>query len=59
MSHLSVLRIFWKLFSYFSNKIEVYSGEQEKNHFLCEAGIEKSVPLDHSLALLKPIDAEW
>ena len=29
----------------------VFNGEQEKIHYLCEDGIEKSVPRDHLLSV--------
>ena len=64
MSHLSLLRIFWKSFSCFSYLkygVHVFSGEQEKESitlYLCEDGMEKSVPRDHRLSPLgEPRDA--
>ena len=42
---------------FFSNKNEVFSGDQEKINYLCGDGIEKSVPRDHRLSSLgKPRD---
>ena len=58
MSHLSIFRKFWEpLFEY---ENAVFNGEQEKNTlFVCEDGIEKSVPLDHhSSSLGIPRDAK-
>ena len=51
---------FWEPFLKYKNV--VFSGEQEKNiHYLCEDGIERSIPQDHRLSSLgKTRDAnQW
>ena len=36
--------------AFFKHENAVFNGEQEKIHYSCEEGIEKSVPCDHRLS---------
>ena len=59
-NHVASQRIqdFLEVFSIFSIQNEVFSGEQ-KIHYLCGNGVEKSVPRDHQLSSVgKPRDAK-
>ena len=55
--YVSVLSSFWEPF--FKYKNAIFNCVQEKIHYLCEDGIENSVPRDHHLSSLsKPCDVK-